>query len=76
MELERTSRPFKSAAAVIAAGLGAAALVAALTISPHRADATPAYAQQTGKACGACHKNPAGGGELTAAGKEFQKSHK
>ena len=68
MEHDKTSRRFKSAAMVIAAGMG----VAALTVSPHRAEATPALAQKTGKACGACHKNPAGGGELTAAGKAYK----
>jgi cytochrome c556 len=73
MQREKSSRKFKSAAVVIAAGMGVAALVAALTVSPHRADATPAIAQSTGKACGACHKNPAGGGPLTAAGKAYQK---
>lgn len=33
--------------------------------------ATETYAEQTGKSCEACHVDPAGGGELTAAGKEF-----
>jgi hypothetical protein len=36
--------------------------------------ATTAYAQQTGKACGYCHVNPAGGGKLKAAGTKFQKN--
>jgi len=36
------------------------------------ASALPAYAQQTGKACGFCHQNPAGGGALKDAGKKFQ----
>ncbi|WP_224984319.1 CopD family protein [Geomonas agri] len=35
------------------------------------ASATEIYAQQTGKSCDACHVDPAGGGELTAAGKQF-----
>ncbi|GFO58451.1 hypothetical protein GMST_07760 [Geomonas silvestris] len=38
---------------------------------PLAAHATEAYAKQTGKACAACHLDPGGGGELTAAGKEF-----
>jgi mono/diheme cytochrome c family protein len=70
---------FKPNAIVIAAGTLGMALalsVAALTGAPQRAEATPAYAQQTGKACGACHTSPGGGGALTSAGKAFQKSHK
>jgi mono/diheme cytochrome c family protein len=62
---------------------GAAAVVAAIvivgaavTFSPRQAQATPAYAAQTGQACGACHTNSAGGGALTSRGKAFQKSHK
>ena len=44
---------------------------AAVTFSPHRAGATPVYAQQTGLPCGRCHANPAGGGPSTAFGKAF-----
>lgn len=33
--------------------------------------ATEEYARQTGRTCAACHLDPAGGGELTAAGKVF-----
>ncbi len=36
--------------------------------------ATEEYARQTGQPCKTCHIDPAGGGELTAAGQEFQKS--
>ena len=35
------------------------------------AQATEEFAQQTGKKCGYCHLDPAGGGELTAAGQTF-----
>jgi hypothetical protein len=42
-----------------------------LTLS-HIANATPAYAQQTGKACAFCHQNPAGGGPLKSAGEKFK----
>jgi len=61
-----------------AAGVALAALIggAAVTLSPGQAQATQAYASQTGKACGACHVNKAGGGKLTSAGQAFQKSHK
>ena len=35
------------------------------------AGATEEFARQTGKPCGYCHLDPAGGGELTAAGQAF-----
>jgi mono/diheme cytochrome c family protein len=51
--------------AVLAAG-------GALTIAaPKPAQALPAYAASTGKACGACHTNPAGGGPRNAFGEAF-----
>lgn len=34
--------------------------------------ALPEYSEQTSKNCGACHVNPAGGGDLTAEGHYFQ----
>jgi len=34
--------------------------------------ATEEYAQKTGQSCSACHVDPAGGGELTSAGKAYQ----
>ena len=48
--------------------LAAAALFAGMAT-------TPAFAQQTGKACGSCHVSKSGGA-LTKAGKAFQKSRK
>lgn len=56
--------------------LGAAVAVLAaggmLTIAaPKSATALPAYAAATGKACGACHTNPAGGGPRNAYGDAF-----
>lgn len=36
--------------------------------------ATEDYAEMTGSACSVCHLDPAGGGELTAAGEEFTRS--
>ncbi len=62
-----------------AAGVAAAVLIAAaaITVSPRHAQATPAYAKETGLPCGKCHVNPAGGGANTAFGKEFAaKGHK
>ncbi|GFO56757.1 hypothetical protein GMSM_37640 [Geomonas sp. Red276] len=43
----------------------------ALSLYPALSGATEVYARQTGKNCSFCHLDPAGGGELTAAGKEF-----
>jgi predicted heme/steroid binding protein len=40
--------------------------------SPVMVSANPDYARQTGKACGACHIDPAGGGKLTAEGDVFK----
>ena len=42
-----------------------------LTIS-RPANATAAFATQTGKACGQCHESAAGGGKLTAFGAAFK----
>lgn len=36
--------------------------------------ATEEYAHETGRECASCHVDPAGGGELTASGREFAKS--
>ena len=38
---------------------------------PLNAAATEEYARETGRECSACHLDPAGGGELSRAGKEF-----
>jgi len=58
------------------AGAAAAALVVGFAsfVIPRPADALPAYAQQTGLACGRCHVNPAGGGKRTAFGEAFLKN--
>jgi hypothetical protein len=58
----------------VAIGLvGAVALIVgfAAFAAPQSASALPAYAQQTGLACGRCHVNPAGGGARNAFGKAF-----
>jgi mono/diheme cytochrome c family protein len=49
------------------AAIGAAMMVGV----PKSAEALPAYAAQTGKKCGACHVNPAGGGPRNAFGDAF-----
>jgi hypothetical protein len=46
--------------------------VAATILIVAQAGATPTYAGQTGKTCGYCHVNPAGGGTLTSAGAAFK----
>ena len=55
-------------------GAAAAILIAGTVsvISSQPASATPAYAGATGKACGFCHQNPAGGGALKPAGEKFK----
>ncbi len=47
-------------------------LVAVMICSSQPARATEEYAKQTGRECSACHLDPGGGGELTAAGKAFE----
>lgn len=52
----------------------AAALIAgtvSVTVS-QTAKATPAFAGSSGKPCGFCHQNPAGGGKLKPAGEKFK----
>ena len=57
---------------ILAIAIASLAVGGAVTIAaPKSAQALPAYAQQTGKACGACHKNPAGGGPRNAYGNAF-----
>ena len=57
---------------VLGAVVAVLAVGGVLTISvPKPAAALPAYAASTGKACGACHTNPAGGGPRTALGEAF-----
>lgn len=71
---ELTQTSISRLALGIAAGIGAALLVSGtfVLVAPRQAQATPAYAQQTGKPCGYCHVSAGGGGPLKAAGKKFQ----
>lgn len=55
----------------IAAAMGAAVVLGGCWLAPQPANATSAYASQTGFACGRCHVSPAGGGPRTAFGKAF-----
>jgi hypothetical protein len=58
----------------IGAAVAAVMLAGAFTGSP--AMAKPEFAAATGKPCGACHVNPAGGGKLTGAGEKYKASQK
>jgi hypothetical protein len=73
MEERKMTRLVKNGL-VFVCGLATAGLMAgAISLAVSQgANATPAYAQQTGKACGYCHQNPAGGGALKSAGSKFQ----
>jgi len=72
MAIANMQKAFRTAALCVAVGVGAAILAAGITlVAPSTAQATPAYASQTGLACGKCHVNPAGGGPNTAFGKAF-----
>ena len=55
---------------VIATAVGVCGTLAIAT--PRSALAKPEFAAQTGKACGACHQNPAGGGALKPFGDAFK----
>lgn len=46
----------------------------ALLLLPGLTPGTEEYAQKTGQSCEVCHVDPFGGGELTVAGKAYQKS--
>ena len=51
------------------------ALVSAAALLVSRpAAATPQFAKDTGKSCGDCHTNPAGGGALTPLGEKFKEN--
>jgi hypothetical protein len=57
-------------------GATAAILIAgamSLTVS-QPANAKPEFAAQTGKPCGQCHVNPAGGGKLKPFGEKFKEN--
>jgi hypothetical protein len=59
--------------AIIISGSVALLVAGALSVTVSRsANATANFGQQTGKACGYCHANPAGGGKLKPAGEKFK----
>jgi hypothetical protein len=43
-----------------------------IAVTPRQAQATAQFAGQTGKPCGFCHQNAAGGGKLKPAGEKFK----
>ena len=55
-------------------GAATAILIAGMMslIDSRSANAKPEFTAQTGKPCGACHSNPAGGGALKPAGQKFK----
>jgi hypothetical protein len=55
-------------------GTAAAILIAGTMslVTSQIANAKPEFAAQTGRPCGACHVNPAGGGKNTAFGLKFK----
>jgi len=66
LTLSRYTNPMKQLLSMIVLTL--------LLACPSAATATEEYAVQTGRACSVCHVDPAGGGQLTAAGSEFSVS--
>jgi mono/diheme cytochrome c family protein len=72
MDRRQELKPVSGLVIGVAAALATASIVAlAAFTAPQSADALPAYAQQTGLACGRCHVNPAGGGARTSFGNAF-----
>ena len=63
-------------AVVLVCGAAAAILIAgAMSVSISQpANAKPEFAAQTGKPCGQCHQNPAGGGALKPFGEKFKEN--
>jgi hypothetical protein len=59
---------------VFACSMAAAIVIAGATslLVSRPAVATAQFAKDTGKACGDCHTNPAGGGPLTPLGEKFK----
>ena len=72
MDRRQELKPVPGLVIGVAGALATASIVAlAAFTAPQSADALPAYAQQTGLACGRCHVNPAGGGARTSFGNAF-----
>jgi hypothetical protein len=59
---------------IIAAVVTGLFIAALLVVAPRYAEAKPEYAAKEGKPCGFCHKNPAGGGDRNAKGKQYEEN--
>jgi hypothetical protein len=60
---------------IIIHGSVALLIAGALSVTISRpANATAQFGQQTGKPCGQCHENQAGGGKLKPFGEKFKKN--
>jgi len=70
--MRNVCKPSTVSVAAVVGGVGLLLVVMVAGISSRPAEATPAFAGQTGKACGYCHVNAAGGGKLTAQGQKFK----
>jgi hypothetical protein len=63
----------KKAFALVCGTAAAVVIVGSVSLVISKpAAATAQFAKDTGKACGDCHTNPAGGGALTAFGEKFK----
>jgi hypothetical protein len=66
-----TLKPLPGIALALGGVIAVGAVIGGVWLAPQPASATPAYASQTGRACGSCHVSKSGGGALTSFGKAF-----
>ncbi len=65
----------RKAFALVCGTAAAILIVGTLSVSVSRpANATPQFAASSGKPCGQCHQNPAGGGKLKPFGEKFKEN--
>jgi mono/diheme cytochrome c family protein len=69
--ISSTSKPLPGFVLALGGVIAVGVMAGGVWLAPQQASATPAYASQTGRACGACHVSKSGGGALTAFGKSF-----
>lgn len=72
--VKRVSTTLLGGAVVVAAAILITGLM--IAVAPQQAKATPEFAGKTGKPCGFCHQNAAGGGKLKPAGEKFKATGK
>jgi len=72
--VRNTLRLVQTAGLHVAAGFCVVLLAGAsiALVMPTSASAKPEFAAQTGKPCGTCHQNAAGGGALKPFGEKFK----